>query len=103
MIEVTLEKDVFNNIRKIQVKGHARFAEFGKDIVCASVSILFQTVGFMLVEREDALAVAHFHSGDSSLEIGNPSRESHLITSVFEYGVSQISEQYPDHVRLKVK
>ena len=89
MILITIDKDLMQNINRI-------------DIICASVSVILQTVGYMLEEREDALTSVKFAPGDSLVEIGNPTRESHLITSVFEYGAKQLSEQFPDYVNLKV-
>ena len=102
MILITIDKDLMQNINRIEVTGHANSAEYGKDIICASVSVILQTVGYMLEEREDALTSVKFAPGDSLVEIGNPTRESHLITSVFEYGAKQLSEQFPDYVNLKV-
>ena len=44
MIKVVIEKD------KIDVKGHANYDEFGKDIVCASVSSIVITTINAIVE-----------------------------------------------------
>ena len=37
MIKVKLTRDS-NKIKKVTIKGHALYADFGKDIVCAAVS-----------------------------------------------------------------
>lgn len=52
MIRIILKKD------EIQVKGHADYADYGKDIVCASVSsIVITTVNAIL--RFDAEALTY--------------------------------------------
>lgn len=40
MINVTIYKDSFDNYKGFMFKGHANFSEYGKDIVCAAVSVL---------------------------------------------------------------
>lgn len=43
MIQVKIERDADGSIRSFRVKGHAYYADPGKDIVCAGVSAV--TVG----------------------------------------------------------
>jgi uncharacterized protein len=38
MINVTIEKELSENIRSFEMKGHAEFAEHGKDLVCAAAT-----------------------------------------------------------------
>lgn len=40
------------NIKGLKCKGHAEFAEFGKDLICASVSSIL-TGGFNTFQEED--------------------------------------------------
>lgn len=43
-----------NIIKSIETEGHCNYAEYGKDIVCSAVSILFQTIilGLRAIEME---------------------------------------------------
>jgi uncharacterized protein YsxB (DUF464 family) len=50
MIKICIYRDDENNIVKYTVEGHANSAEYGKDIVCASISILAQTAILALYE-----------------------------------------------------
>lgn len=103
MIQITIKKNYQNNVTAIHVSGHARYAPVGKDIVCAAVSTLLQVVGYTLAERDDGMVKLDFDtSGLGTVDITNPSRESYLITGVFENGARMLAEQYPDHVALKV-
>ncbi|MFX3674507.1 MAG: ribosomal-processing cysteine protease Prp [Paenisporosarcina sp.] len=38
MIQVTIEQDQSGQVRSFEMKGHADFAEHGKDLVCAGAS-----------------------------------------------------------------
>ncbi|HBT20419.1 MAG TPA: ribosomal-processing cysteine protease Prp [Peptococcaceae bacterium] len=43
MIKVEFFVDAGDNIRGFSIKGHAEYAEYGRDIVCAAVSAVSQT------------------------------------------------------------
>ncbi len=53
MIKIIYQKKD-NQINKIQITGHANYAEFGKDIVCASVSSIVVTTinGILSIDNE---------------------------------------------------
>lgn len=40
MIQVTILRDRDKNIKGIEMKGHAGYAEYGQDVICAAVSAL---------------------------------------------------------------
>ncbi|QZY57084.1 ribosomal-processing cysteine protease Prp [Crassaminicella profunda] len=50
MIKIHIYRDEFKNIISYSVKGHANAAEYGEDIVCASMSVLAQTTLLALNE-----------------------------------------------------
>ena len=103
MIQVTISKGLMNNPTSIKVSGHAGYAEHGKDIVCASVSMLLQSVGYALEDREDTLTTLNLlTNGYGTIFIHNPGRETYLITSVFETGIKLLAQQYPEHVSLEM-
>lgn len=104
MIRVRIKKDSMHNIQSIRVSGHANYAPRGQDIVCAAVSTLLQTVGYSLIGREETMTQVDFeYYGVGSIEIGNPTRESHLITGAFELGATKLAEQYPEHVSVEME
>lgn len=49
MLRVTFLKEK-DNILSFKIKGHASFAENGKDIVCSAISVLSQTTLASLLE-----------------------------------------------------
>lgn len=84
----------------ITVDGHAGYAEHGKDIVCASVSVLTQN----LINSIEALtkdrisyevAPAQIH-----IDYENLSEQSKLLIDSFFIGVSEIQRAYPKYVQV---
>ena len=49
MIHITIKYDEWFDI---QIEGHAGYAEKGKDIVCAAVSALYQTLVHTIQTRQ---------------------------------------------------
>ncbi len=54
MIRVLVQRNKQNHPISVEIRGHALFARHGRDIVCAAVSMLVQTVVFAL---EDLLKI----------------------------------------------
>lgn len=48
MIRVSVQRDLQNRPASVEIEGHALFAAHGRDIVCAAVSVLVQTVVFAM-------------------------------------------------------
>lgn len=90
------------SVRKdsISVLGHSGYAPNGKDIVCAAVSTLVCT----LVNSLDALArdkiEYRISDGTGIIRYGDLSEAGKLLVDSFFIGISAISEQYPEHVRI---
>lgn len=94
MIVVTEHKD------QITVKGHANYEEIGKDIVCASVSILTQT---LIKSIEDLTAdVIQYGISPGSVDINfkTLSDETKTLIKSFFVGVKAIAEAYPENVKV---
>lgn len=105
MIQVTVDK-----YKGYRVEGHAGYAELGKDIVCASVSVLSQSVLMQLQEVaivQYKIEDKNYGSRDGLLEVKivgtGRSKEVQALLDLLVTGVSEIEKQYPDHVRLNFK
>ena len=101
MIKVTFTEE--GEKLSLRVEGHAGYAEHGKDIVCASSSILACTLA-SIVKKCDI-------NSTINLEIGNTTIESHcndplmkdIIGNSFNFalaGYAQLEHNYPQYVRL---
>jgi uncharacterized protein YsxB (DUF464 family) len=88
----------------ITVDGHANYAEHGRDIVCASVSVLFQSLANALeTYTADDIAV-RISPGDSHIIWnGHQSTYARLITGAFVDGMRAVAEEYPDYVQLNIE
>lgn len=109
MIDIQVFRDS-DYIIGFKVEGHANYAAFGKDIVCAAISVLSQTSLIALVEvcgiHEDQL---NYKIDDETgfLEVNLPRNlniktieKSQIVLKTFELGVKSIIESYPDNVTL---
>ena len=105
MINVELYKTRDDTLQKIKIEGHAEYAEYGKDIICAAVSVLSQS---LIIGLERVLGVkikTKIHEG--YLELEYYIQDSSIIDSVdtllltFEYCIKEIEEQYGNYIKVK--
>lgn len=94
MIEVRVRKN------GITVAGHAGYAPAGKDIVCAGVTALTQT----LIKSIEDLSIDeikyNISPGWVDIHYGNLSELSRNLVDSFFIGILQIADEYPDYVRI---
>lgn len=95
MIAVSVRKD------GITVNGHANYAEAGKDIVCAGVTALTQTLIKSLEHLTRDEIKYEISPGRADIHYGNLSEEGSLLVDSFFIGVCQIADEFPDHVRIE--
>ncbi len=94
MIVVSVRKD------GISILGHSGYAPAGKDIVCASVSVLFCTlVNSMGALTRDKIEY-QISDGRGIIRYGDLSEAGKLLVDSFFIGASAVAEQYPDYVRI---
>ena len=95
MIAVSVRKD------GIEISGHAGYAETGKDIVCAGVTALTQTLIKSLEHLTRDEIKYKISPGRADIHCGNLSKEGKLLVDSFFIGVCQIADEFPDHVRIE--
>ena len=94
MIEITQRKD------GISIKGHANYAEHGKDIVCSAVSVLVQTL-IQSVEELTADKIEYdMQPGTVHIKFWCLSDQSKVLINAFFVGVKSIAAVYPDNVKV---
>ncbi len=101
MIKIRFEKreDIFS----LSVKGHANFAEAGKDIVCAGVSaILYALIGF-LQNNEEHIEDKQIRADSGDAYVFCVGDEKILAAAELALiGFLQIEKQYSEFVSVKV-
>lgn len=85
----------------ITITDHAGYAEHGKDIVCAGVSTLVQTLIASIEALTDDSMEYHVEPGKTELFFKKDLSEgAQLLIKSFFMGISGIEAAYPDYVRL---
>lgn len=105
MINITFTEE--GNKLSLRVEGHAGYAEIGKDIICASVSILAYTVAQFVLEAQ---SLGETESTEVRLESGRSivtceMREEALEETKKMYtfakkGCALLANTHPQYVRL---
>jgi uncharacterized protein YsxB (DUF464 family) len=85
---------------EISINGHAGYAEAGKDIVCAAVSTLAQTLIASIEELTQDTISYDIQPGTVNIKLGNLSEQSKLLVNSFFVGVQMVADNYPGFVRL---
>lgn len=84
----------------LTIKGHANYAAPGKDIVCAGVSVLAQTL-IAAIEDLTADEIQYdIQPGTVNIKHGDLSKDAQLLINSFFIGVEMIANEYPDNVRV---
>lgn len=99
MIKVEIIRDN-NNIKKISILGHAMYDEYGKDVVCASVSTLvISTINNILsindktikVEQNDSKIIIEYILKDNIIDI--------LINNMIS-NLNTLANNYPKNIKI---
>ncbi len=97
MTTITICRSSDDNYKWVECKGHAGFADYGKDIVCAAVSVLMiNTINSLEQLTSDSFSTSqNEEKGILRFEFEDvPSKEATLLLKSFELGVTSIFDQY---------
>lgn len=96
MIEIRVVKN------KVTVKGHANYAKNGgDDIVCASISTIFQSLVLGVETLTEDEIDYQLKSGDSCLKfLDGFCKDSLLLVNSFLISSLAIAEEYPENVQV---
>ena len=95
MIVVDVRKD------GITVAGHAEYAEAGKDIVCAGMTALTQTLVRSLEGLTSDEIEYEISPGRADIHYRDLSEAGKLLVDSFFIGVCSIADEFPDYVRIE--
>ena len=91
---------VIRENNKIIIKGHAKYDEYGKDIVCASVSsICYTTINAIAKLKDNAIKVVDKEIMEISILTKDEIVEK-LIENMMELFYS-LEEDYPKNINVK--
>lgn len=95
MIVVDVRKD------GITVAGHAEYAEAGKDIVCAGMTALTLTLIRSLEGLTSDEIEYEISPGRADMHYRDLSEAGKLLVDSFFIGVCQITNEFPEYVRIE--
>lgn len=104
MIDVYINKSGQHYLG-FHVTGHAGYAERGKDIVCAAVSVLTITLYNSLKEMSDVpvMEKRYINQESPSLYIPCPSDKTDIMIRQYRIGIEGVQEAFPDYVKLHLE
>lgn len=95
MIEVRIRPE------RIEISGHAGYAEYGKDIVCAGVTALTQTLIQSIKDLAGDEIEYRVSPGRAEIEYRNLSEAGKTLVDSFFIGICLIAEEFPEHVKVR--
>lgn len=94
MIKISKKKS------QITISGHAGYAEKGKDIVCAAVSMLIYNLQESINRLTEDTVGFCFAQDETTISFGTVSKETQLLIDSFIIGIKMLASNYPDNVRI---
>ena len=101
MIQVDVYSDSKGCTTGVEVKGHAGYDEYGKDIVCAAVSAVTLTCALGLRDILGKQGTYDSENGFMNVNIADKADEqSELLVKTMLQGLKMIQGKYPDTIKL---
>lgn len=111
MIVAKIYRDKDNYIKKYTIEGHANYDDYGRDIVCAAISVLSQTTLLSLVEVCGVDENTIRYSIDEEIgfiDVELPKSiekfkldKTQILLESLVVGINSVIESYPEYVALK--
>lgn len=100
MITVIIQKHN-QQIKDIEVSGHANSAEYGKDLVCAGVSTVCVGIANALVKRDFLnQGTIDVEEGFVHVKVNQSSDEVQVVLETFETLLETVEESYPKYMKI---
>ena len=90
-----------NNIKKINIKGHAGYDDYGKDIVCSSVSsITITTINAILMFDKNYISYNEKKDNFEIIINENNDITNKLIQNMINL-LTELSQDYPKNIKIE--
>lgn len=98
--KVFCKQDKKGNYSYIIIKGHADFADKGKDIVCASISAITNgAVNFLQINYGNCCKIT-CNLAEISIYLQNNNPECQLVLKLMIYQLKNIEDYYPNYLKI---
>lgn len=85
---------------RVLIQGHSGYAPPGKDIVCAAISALSQTLISALEDLAGEKIEYDIEPGYMDIRYEHLTERGSLLIDAFFVGICGIADAYPDHVHI---
>ena len=99
MIKVSIYKDK-DIIKEILIKGHANYADYGKDIVCAAVSSIAITTCNGIISLEDSIFIKD-DSGKLLIRVNKVTDVNQKLLNNMVIMLEELKSQYPKNIEIR--
>lgn len=104
MITVTVWRDAAGRVHGFRSEGHAQYADYGEDIVCAAVSVLTQSAVLGLTQHVKVDVAVEQSPGWLQCVLGDGLLADDVgaaaVLETMVLGLNAIAQQYPQQVRV---
>lgn len=90
-----------DTINKINLSGHAFFAEYGQDIVCSAISMVCYTVANQLFIIQEKNVNVKIDEGFFEISIEEVNHDNQLLLNTLVTGIRMIEEEYENAIKIK--
>ena len=84
---------------RITITGHSGYDEPGRDVVCAGVTALCQTLVRSIESLTEDAIEYEISPGRAYIQFGYLSERSKALVDSFFIGICLIADEFPDYVR----
>ena len=99
MIKVCFKKKN-NKVYEIVIKGHAKYDEYGKDIVCAAVSTMAITTINCILCLEDSIDYEE-NEGLLKIKVLKDTEVVHKLLDNLHQELNEVHDMYPKNIEIR--
>ena len=113
MTQIEIFRNQSGHIVEYEVSGHADFDDYGRDILCAAVSVLSQTTILALekvckISRNDIKFCVNENTGYLKVTLSDnlttdQRSSANIVLETMIVGMEDLAFQYPKHIKLMEK
>ena len=101
MIKIKVSKES-NNYKNIVITGHANYAEYGKDIVCAAVSATVLTTINGIIAIDDSILDVEQEQDKMIINIKKENNISQILINNMINCLSELVIEYPKNIKIEI-
>ena len=101
MIKIKVSKEG-NKIKNIVITGHANYAEYGKDIVCAAVSATVLTTINGIIAIDNSILEVEQEQDKMIINIKKESDISQILINSMFNCLNELVIEYPKNIKIEI-